>query len=40
MTDLFSPLGPVSVGAFPDSQGPEAVDVDFDDVNGDVTLPA
>jgi hypothetical protein len=38
--DVFSPFGPVSAGAFPDPQGPEAVDVGFDDVNGLSTLPA
>ena len=38
--DVFSPFGPVAAGAFPDPQGPESVDVSFDDINGDVTLPA
>ena len=38
--DAFSPFGPVSAGAFPDPQGPESVDVGFDDNNGDSSLPA
>jgi hypothetical protein len=30
----------VSAGAFPDPQGPELVDVAFDDINGNTTLAA
>lgn len=37
--DVFSPFGPVSAGAFPDPQGPELVDVAFNDINGDISLP-
>ena len=37
--DVFSPFGPVAAGAFPDPQGPSAVDTSFDDVNGDITAP-